>query len=383
MEKRLVWDKLVGQERVKETLTAAFESSSMAHAYLFSGPAGCGKFQAALELALALLCESDRDVPCYKCKSCRLVLSYSHPDFYSIFPVEFTSKHKKTSSELSDAGWEFIAEETKKRLEMPYLFQEATHIMNIPVEVIRELNHSILRGPTKGNIYVSIICDVDVMNLHSANAMLKTLEEPPDGTVMLLLTQRPAAVLPTVRSRCQIVRFGYISPEKIAQSLAKENSMQADDPKIIHAVECADGSLGRARSLMGESLDVFVDCAENVWKLCLENASKDVLASYLEKIMKKPLQNGRDYIAAEKILTSFLRLVRQTYFYSIKGTEKYFNNKLLGSELSSLPEINVETAEKLYNQCEKAISGVRARGNMLLVFITFILSVQELVHGKE
>ncbi len=224
--KKLVWKHVVGQRRIRDTLGTAFENASLGHAYLFSGPVGVGKFQTALELAFALLCNSTEEVPCYKCDACRQILTYAHPDFHCVFPLSLSKEHKAggDSSKLSDDGWKYIAEQTRFKIENPYTVTES-RIRHIPVEWIRELNHSIIRGTIQGNINVAIICDVDVMQAASANAMLKTLEEPPPNTIMFLLTPRPHAVLPTIRSRCQIIRFGSVAPDEATSALCRKTGL--------------------------------------------------------------------------------------------------------------------------------------------------------------
>ena len=85
--KTLKWTNLLGQERVKEMLSSAVANGTLGHAYLLCGDIGTGTFQAALELSMALLCSSDREVPCYTCEACKKVLRNAHPDFHVIMPV--------------------------------------------------------------------------------------------------------------------------------------------------------------------------------------------------------------------------------------------------------------------------------------------------------
>lgn len=374
MGKKLIWKKLIGQQRIKETLAAAFESGSLGHAYLFCGPAGVGKFQAALELAFALLCDRKESVPCYECESCRMIQKYSHPDFHLVFPVTLEKPHKSSGSSLSDEGWEYIAGKTIEKINTPYEIEE-TRLMHIPVEWVRELNHSIMRGTILGKKNVAIVCDVDIMQQASANAMLKTLEEPPSNTVIFLLSERPHAVLPTIRSRCQILRFGSIAENELKQSLSGSSALSTDDPKIAYAVECAGGSYGKALALLEESIDVYAEQARYLWKLCVQRASYREVTQALETVAEEHLGSGFDYGAAEKLLLSFLHVIRKTYFQNRNEKEAYI--------IESGNASKAETAGELYGSCEKAISAVRARGNILLVLITFLMSVSEILHGEK
>jgi DNA polymerase-3 subunit delta' len=381
MGRTISWRNLVGQNRIKETFSTAFENNSLGHAYLFSGDPGAGKFQAALELALAVHCDNDGETPCYNCNSCRQVLAYSYTDFHCLFPVALKPAHTISgdSSKLSEEGWNFIAEETRKKLNDPYALNES-RLRNLPVAWIRELNHSIMRGTVKGKTNVVIICDVDIMQKGSANAMLKTLEEPPPHTIILLLTSRLYSVLPTIRSRCQIVRFGSITPEEIAASLAKEYSKDVKDPEIIYAVECATGSYGKAKSLIDDSQEVFTEQAHILWELCIKNRSWNELTGAIEKVNDEYLGGGWDYVAAERLLISFLHIIRKTFFGNISGTEKY----IMGSDVSSeAHDFGIQAADRLYVSGEKAVSAIRARSNVLLVLVSFVLSVLEIIHGEN
>ncbi len=255
-------------------------------------------------------------------------------------------------------------------------------MLHIPVEWIRELNHSVSRGTIKGKTNVAIICDVDIMQAASANAMLKTLEEPPPDSLILLLTKRPHAVLPTIRSRCQIIRFGWISPGAMAHSLCKEYSLDSDTPDIKHAVACADGSYSKAKLLIEESLDIFAGQANALWQLCLKESSfNNNVITALEILVEDYLGIGKDYAACEKLLIAFLHIIRSTFFRSIGDTENYIN-KLSTHEISN-SGLCAESIEKLFAECEKAISAIRARGNILLVLTTFIMSVMEIIHGEK
>jgi DNA polymerase III delta' subunit len=235
----LQWNKLIGQERVKNVVGHAFENGTLGHAYLFSGERGTGKFAAAVDLAMALLCQHKETRPCGECLSCRKVGSYSHPDFHVIMPLALQSEHKKDGGVLTDEGWAFAAAATKRRINDPYRLPQYGSAPNIPVDWIREANDAVMRGGTEGPANAVIIDGVDTMSHQSANAMLKTLEEPPAGTVMILLTDKQHAVLPTIVSRCQMMRFALLPPDVIRAELYKR-SRAGTIGVPVNAVETED-----------------------------------------------------------------------------------------------------------------------------------------------
>ncbi|MCL2218538.1 MAG: hypothetical protein FWC23_01180 [Chitinispirillia bacterium] len=217
----LQWNKLVGQNRVKSVIGQAFQVGALGHAYLFCGERGTGKFAAALDIAMALLCRHSEARPCGVCPACKKVASYSHPDFHIIMPLFLQNEHKKDGGSLSDEGWAFAGAEAKRRIGDPYRLPQYSGPPSIPVDWIREANSAIMRGGTEGPANAVIIDGVDTMSHMAANAMLKTLEEPPPGTVMILLTDKPHSVLQTILSRCQTMRFALLPPDTIKSELYK------------------------------------------------------------------------------------------------------------------------------------------------------------------
>ncbi|MFW5774783.1 MAG: ATP-binding protein [Chitinivibrionales bacterium] len=376
--RHLQWQHFVGHTRLKQTLAAAFDNNALGHAYLFSGDIGVGTFQAALELAMALLCDSDDAVPCYGCESCRQMTHHAHPDFHLVMPVALQKEHKSSDGKLSDEGWKFISEQSRLRINNPYATPEQTGIPTIPVEWIRETNHAILRGSVKGKRNVAVFVDVDLMKKESANAILKTLEEPPAQTVIFLITQRMHGVLPTILSRCQIMRFGYLSPDDIRLVVEKKFSDLSAE-SVDNAVRCAGGSLAAAFGLIEQPLDLRLEEARRLWQIC---TGTDALsfAAQLDEFVKDSLEGGKDYQSCERILTYMIYLIRDIFLSNIPGTQKYIRTGF------SQPDTNLsrpDVAQRLVSVCQDAISSVRVRGNLPLTLTTCALAIMEIMHGKE
>lgn len=166
----MAFNELRQQPVVADQLRRSLERGRIAHAYLFYGPRGSGKEAMARTLAKALNClEKDSD-SCDCCDSCRRIDEAVHPDVYWVRP------------------------ESKSR--------------RITVDKIREFERAINLKPTMARMKVGVIVDADCMNEEAANAFLKTLEEPPAQTIILLLTAQPQRLLPTVLSRCLRISFG-------------------------------------------------------------------------------------------------------------------------------------------------------------------------------
>ncbi|HSQ22505.1 MAG TPA: DNA polymerase III subunit delta' C-terminal domain-containing protein [Coriobacteriia bacterium] len=201
-----VWDDLVGQTRVAGYLRAAVDSAAVSHAYLFVGPTGSGKKTAARALACALFCE---DGGCGSCAVCRRVRAMTHPDLHVLAP-------------------EGVAE---------YLIAQ-----------IRGVIHDVHLKPIEAPYKVYVFDDVGRLKAEAANAFLKTLEEPPADVVIVLIADDYDDVLPTVASRCHVVRFSPV-PTSTARALVVERTGASED-EARAALAAADNVISRAIELL-------------------------------------------------------------------------------------------------------------------------------------
>jgi DNA polymerase-3 subunit delta' len=219
------WQRVRGHEALVESFNHAWHRGRLAHAYLLSGPPGVGKRLFADELAKALLCEkppADRLEACDRCPSCLQAKAGTHPDLFAIG-------------------------------------QPADSLI-IPIEMIRELSRNLSLKPARGHGKVAIIDDADslhdpISNHAAANCFLKTLEEPPPSSVLLMIGTNPDLQLPTILSRCQVVRFGPLPPEVLADLLRAQG---VEDARLIERLtRLSGGSLGQALALADPALWEF------------------------------------------------------------------------------------------------------------------------------
>jgi len=213
------WQNIRGHDRVVEKFRRALQKGRLASTFLFVGPSGIGKRTFALALAKGLLCErvsEQRLEPCGECPSCVQVVSLNHPDV------------------------ELIAKPTDKAfIPLESLIGDAEHRMRAG------LCYNIALKPYSGRRKIAIIDDADYLNKEGANCLLKTLEEPPPQSVLILIGTSEQRQLPTIRSRCQIVRFRPLSETDVAELLL-ENDVCGDAQSIRLAAAHSQGSLERA-----------------------------------------------------------------------------------------------------------------------------------------
>lgn len=214
----VTFDQVVGQEHVKDVLSAAVQHGRTGHAYLFSGPRGVGKTTTARLLAMAVNCEAEDPAtrPCGVCESCRLVQAGSHPDV----------------AELDAAS-------------------------NNSVDDVRDLRERVGLASLRGGQRVWILDEAHMLSKAAANALLKTLEEPPPGLIFILATTEPEKLPPTILSRCQHFRFRRLSDDEIAgklERLVTAAGAEAEAEALALVARAADGGMRDAESLLDRLL---------------------------------------------------------------------------------------------------------------------------------
>lgn len=228
--------RIKGQPQAIGLLRSAFEYGRVPHAYLFHGPEGVGKETTALEFAAALNCEAGGLEGCGECRACRMAAGLAHPDIHLVFPAPRDAKP-------DDIG-EVLAAYVKDGYRDADFGRKAVivSVETVLSELVAKSNQRPYIGPWK----VFIIADADLATTEAANTLLKTLEEPPAQTVIILSTSRPSALPATVVSRCQKIPFSRLSGEIIEEILVSDPRLGFDKKGAKSAAALAQGSVGRA-----------------------------------------------------------------------------------------------------------------------------------------
>lgn len=203
----MTWERLAGNPSVKRVLARSIETGAIHGAFIFAGPQGVGKYRFALEFAKALCCLDSSGEACDRCSACRRIES---GDFLDVTTLRPDGK-------------------------------------NIKVDQIRELIPQVYTTPAESRRRVFILDDADALNDASSNALLKTLEEPPPTSVLILVVTNPYRLLPTIRSRSQILWFSPLSMQETTELISSRLKQRGGEAEL--RARLSGGRPGRALSL--------------------------------------------------------------------------------------------------------------------------------------
>ncbi len=271
---------LVGHDAAVAALRHALENDRLSHAYLLSGPEGCGKATFAIRIAQALNCEAEAR-PCLDCRSCRRVTTGEVPDVERVIPGGVCDEN--LHDHASDGS------------------------TTIRICQVRRLERVANLSPFSSARRIFIIDTADVMQAEGANALLRTLEEPPASSLLILLATDPEALLPTIRSRCQQLRLRPAATERVAAALVERTGMTVEEATDL--AELAHGRFGLALGMHDDpSLEVLRETATEQVR-SLSTASRNERLDYAEQLSKGWQRERESVLATLDIWASWWREV--------------------------------------------------------------------------
>ena len=322
---------IIGHERIKEHLQKAIESNHVSHAYILTGEAGMGRKSLANAFAMTLLCEKGTSEPCMQCHACKQVMSGNHPDLITV-------THEKTAG--------------------------------IGVDDIRsQIQDTIMIRPYSSYYKIYIVDEAEKMTVQAQNALLKTIEEPPSYAVIFLLTENAEVLLPTIRSRCVMLKLRNIKDKLIKKYLMEE--MEIPDYKADICTAFAQGNMGRA--IMLATSEHFNEIKEEAVQL-LKYINDMELYEIVEAI--KRINNYKLDI------TDYLDIIMIWYrdILLYKAT-KDVDGVVFADQLNYIKEraskSSYEGIEKILDSIEKAKARLKANVNFDLVMELLLLTIKE------
>lgn len=290
-----MFENVIGNKQIKDTLEKAISQNKTSHSYLFIGIQGIGKKMLAIEFAKMLLCINDIK-PCNKCKSCIEFDTNNNPDFSYIEP---------------DGN-------------------------SIKIEQIRDLQKKIQEKPIISERKIYIINDADLMTQEAQNCLLKTLEEPPEFATIILIGANETAFLPTIKSRCTILHFNKIDNEDIKKYLLENYNINNISENML---EVFQGSIGKALKLKDkqeeyQKIELIVQQIKQNDLIDLINKSEilyqskeeiEELLEYLNIILLRKAKQEYLYTNCIKIVENTKKRLKQNANYDMSIDNMLFN----------------------------------------------------------
>ena len=379
---KMTFEEVIGQEEAKQRLITLVEEQRVPHAMLFTGPMGCGKMAMAMAFASYLLCANKHDGDsCGACPQCAMLRKWAHPDLHFTFPV---IKPKNSTSDYKPISDDYIREWRELLADGPYFtieqWLEAMRTESqqaiMTVREADELTHQLSLRSSQGGYKVAIIWMAERMNEATANKLLKLIEEPPSQTVFLLVSENPAALLETIRSRTQLFVMPRIETEKIEEALIQKRGIDADAAHRIARI--AEGNWLKAL----DALD-----AESESKEFLEDFKMMTRMSFTRKVdgMAQWTANVTKYGREKqrRMLTYFLRMVRESFMYNFHIAElSYMTSEEENFVKRFAPYVNEANVILLSDLFSKAITDIGRNANARMVFFDIALQATVLLRKQ-
>tara|TARA_R110002049_G_scaffold74988_11_gene193214 strand:- start:12752 stop:13894 length:1143 start_codon:yes stop_codon:yes gene_type:complete len=377
----MLFNQIIGQEHIKNHLQVSAENGRIPHAQLFVGKEGSGTLPMAIAYAQYLLCNfSDNADACnIKCEKLQ------HPDLHFAFPVTTNDTVKKHAvSNLFLEDWrDFVKNQ-------PYasLFNWLQHIGvenkqgNIGVDEAEAVVKKLQLKSYEGGFKVMIIWMAEKMNIAAANKLLKLIEEPPNKTVFILITENEEQIINTIKSRCQALHFPVLSENDITKALIeKESCSENEAAKIAHQ---AEGNYNKALHLLhNDSSDLvfeewFIAWIRTAFKAKGNAAVVQQLIEWSETIAK----TGRE--TQKRFLEYCLQFFRQALLLNYKSENLVFMETKTGFDLSKFaPFVHAGNILEIEKELNDAMYHIERNGNAKIILLDLSMKLTRFLHKKE
>ena len=370
------WNDVIGQKRVKRLLQGAISSGRIPNAWLFSGPEGVGKDAVAIEIAKVLRCENPQNgtEACDECRSCRSVGALQNPNVQFVFALPSAKGEDSRSDspmlKLSDSEIALIREEVERKGKDPYYNISIPRAQQIKISSIRQIKRDVSLSSSEPGMRVIIVSEAHQMRAESANAFLKTLEEPSPRTLLILTTSHREGLLPTIVSRCQEMRFDQLSESEIAEGLEQRNG--TDRTTALLTAKLAGGSYSRGVELVDGQL---------------HQLRYDIVAFLRGALKRSPVAAHReieglagkgDRIHLERLLGLLQLWLRDAYVLRLTGNESLIVNQ---DQLDDIRSFNGKFAdaslELMIDSVERSIAAINRNAQPPLVLTVLAMQLAD------
>ena len=381
----MLFANILGLSHIKNHLTSSADAGRIPHAQLFVGPEGCGTLPMALAYMQYIVCANQNGENSGGNQACNLKFnSLSHPDMHFAFPVANSDKIKShaVSNHYMVEWRQFVQEQPYGNLFDWYLFIGIEKKQGqIGVDEAQEVVKKLALKSYEGGYKVMLIWMAEKMNTSAANKLLKLIEEPPEKTVFILITEDEEQIIQTIRSRCQILHFPPLAEESIANGLVNSGLNQQEAFQLAHE---ANGNYNKALDLMNkDSEDLvfekwFVQWVRSAFKAKGNKAAIHELILWSEEVAK----TGRE--TQKKFLHYCLVVMRQAMLVNFNVKDLAFMQiHVDGFSLEKFaPFIHENNIQSIVTELEDAIYHIERNGNSKIIFTDLSIKLTRLLHKK-
>jgi DNA polymerase III subunit delta' len=383
----MFFKEILGQDHIKNHLTKSATAGRIPHAQLFVGPEGSGTLSMAIAYAQYILCNNIDGENLNGKDACNLKFeSFSHPDLHFVFPVATNDDIKKhpVSANFMTSWREFLHETSYGSLFDWYKKIGVEKKQGqIGVDEATEINKALSLKAYEGGYKVMIIWMADKMNTAASNKLLKLLEEPPNKTVFILITENLDDLLQTIISRCQILDFIGVSESVIAENLvSRENCEKNLALKIAHQSE---GNYNKALHLLKKDADEypfeqwFIQWIRSAFKAKGNAAAILELVQWSETIaalgreVQKQFLHYCIYFFRQALLSNYQ--TKELVFF--EPTEPGFNLEKFA------PFVDGSNINEIFKEIEIAIYHIERNGNSKIILTDLSIKLTRLIHKKQ
>lgn len=377
---------ILGQEHIKNHLTRSATLGRIPHAQLFVGPEGSGTLAMAIAYSQYILCNNQNSENANGNESCNLKFEkISHPDLHFVYPTVTTEdvKTKPKSIDFITEWREFIIQNSYGGLFDWYSILGVQNKQGeIRVDDAAEMLKTLSLKSYEGGYKIMIIWMADKMNTAASNKLLKLLEEPPEKTVFILISENEEDIIQTIRSRCQVLHFNGLSETVIADALVSRENIEAKQAsKIAHQ---AQGNYNKALQLIHEDTDEFpfekwfVDWVRAAFKAKGNPAVIADLIQWSEQIASL----GRE--TQKKFLQFCINLFRQALLHNYETPSLvYLEPKVENFTIAKFaPFVNGNNIQNIFKELSDAIYHIERNGNAKIILTDLSIKLTRLIHKK-
>jgi DNA polymerase III subunit delta' len=380
------FSEILGQEHIKNHLTRSADLGRIPHAQLFVGPEGCGTLPMAIAYAQYILCHNQNGENLGSNESCNLKFQkISHPDLHFVYPTVSTEKVDKKPKSI-----DFITDWRQFLLQNPYggLFDwySILGVQNkqgeIRVDDASEILKSLALKSYEGGYKIMIVWMADKMNTAASNKLLKLLEEPPEKTVFILISENEEDIIQTIRSRCQVLHFNGLSESVISEALV---SRQKIEPKLATKIaHQAQGNFNKALNLLKDDSEEFpfehwfVDWVRAAFKAKGNAAVIADLIQWSEQIAAL----GRE--TQKKFLQYCIDVFRQALMHNYETPSLvYLEPAVENFTIAKFaPFVNGNNIHEIFQELSDAIYHIERNGNAKIILTDLSIKLTRLIHKK-